>query len=379
MKTLYAFESFYKDRGEFKTMELTLDRIRSAASECSIDDNIAKTVIHIAGTNGKGSTAAFIEQILKHRGLTTGCYSSPHIISIEERIRINGSDIKRETFDDLFNDLKAVIVKHDLSYFEGLTLIAFKYFKDNMPDAAIIETGLGGRFDSTNILERKIPVITSISKDHVEYLGDDVLQIADEKIAIVKNNLLVFVGSNTEYMNKYLDYKLHSKTIVRAKYSSSEYMGQSYPFSDNLRLAESVCDYIVSGTMPESFKLPPCRGEVFGRFILEGAHNEDALTKLAERFRGKKPTVIFSTTNDRDTMALLEIIKTFSDTIILTTIPDNERSINLNDISTNIIKEEAPGQALKIAVELSENADILVCGSFYLCAHVREILSKGML
>lgn len=165
LKTDTEFELFYKTRGEFQNLEFTLKRIQSAADEIGINDDIASKTVHIAGTNGKGSTAFFLEQILTHRGLSTASFTSPHITSVTERIRLNGNDISLPEFDKLFHELKPVITKHSLSYFEALTLIAFRYFKNSRPDAAIIETGLGGRLDSTNILEKKIPVITSISID----------------------------------------------------------------------------------------------------------------------------------------------------------------------------------------------------------------------
>ena len=377
MTALTDFEKFYKEKGEFHNLQFTLDRIRTAANEAGISDEIASKVVHIAGTNGKGSTSFFLEQILSARGQTTACFTSPHIHSITERIRLNGEEITADEFSNLFSSLKPLIEKHSLSYFEGLTLIAFSYFKANMPDTAIIETGLGGRLDSTNILNRKIPVITSISKDHTEYLGDDLLKIADEKLAIIKNNLLVFAGDNTEYMNKYLDYKLHTKTVVRASYSEQDYMGFSQPYANNLRLAESVADFIISGDMPENLKLPKCRCERIGQFILDGAHNEDALKKLAARFKNEKPVAVFDTTSDRDTGTLIKILEQFTSKIIVTSIPDFDRSIDPDSFTTSHIKERNPESALKIAVELSRNADILVCGSLYLCAHVREILTKG--
>lgn len=379
LNTATLFERYFAENSEFKRLELTLDRLSAAAEELDVCSDIAKNVIHIAGTNGKGSTAYFIEQILAHRGLSTALFTSPHIHSVTERIRLNASDISVSEFDRLFELCRPLIEKHQLSYFETLTLIGFKYFKDNMPDAAIIETGLGGRLDSTNILDKKIPVITTLSMDHTDFLGDDILKITDEKIAIIKNNLLVFAGNNSEYVNKYLDFKLHTKTIVRAKYSEEPYRDFQPPFADNLRLAEAVSDYIIHGTMPATLKLPPCRDERFGRFVLDGAHNEEGLQRLADRYAEKNPIVIYTSTSDRDTEAMLGILSRFASRIILTSIPGNERSIDPNTINTNSIKETDPESALKIAVELSENADILVCGSLYLCAHVREILAKGML
>lgn len=379
MKTDTLFEKFFAEKPEFHSMDFTLDRIQSAADMADVADNIAKYTIHIAGTNGKGSTAYFIEQILLHRGLTTAVFTSPHVTSITERIRLNGKDITSSEFDGYFTRFKHLIEEHNLTYFEGLTLIAFRYFKDNSPDVAIIETGLGGRLDSTNILNTKIPVITSISKDHTGYLGEDILGIADEKLAIVKNNLLIFAGDNSEYMNRYIDYKLHSKTICRGNYSEEPYMGFESPFANNLRLAEAVCDYLSSGSLPPDLKLPPCRNERFGQFILDGAHNKDALKKLAERYKGKTHAVVFTSTCDRDINEMLQIVETFASKIIITELKGSARSIDLDTINTDHIKEKDPYEALKIAVELSGNADILVCGSLYLCAHVREILSKGLL
>lgn len=182
-------------------------------------------------------------------------------------------------------------------------------------------------------------------------------------------------------MNKYLDYKLHHKTIVRAEYNDTSYYELNTPFSNNLRLAEAVCNYFGYGDMPDTIKLPACRNEKIGRFVLDGAHNEDALQRLADKYAGVKPVVLFSSTSDRDTDKLLSIIETFASSIVLTSIPDNPRSIDIDTISHDILKEKKNPEkkALKIAVELSENTDILVCGSLYLCAHVREILAKGIL
>jgi len=373
------FEVFFKNRGEFKNLELTLKRIKTAAESFGIGDNIAKNIIHIAGTNGKGSTSYFIDQILRHRGLSTGLFTSPHISSVTERIRLNGEDISPEEFDRVFSIIEPSITVKTLSYFETLTLIAFYYYMEKQPDAVIVETGLGGRFDSTNILGRKLPVITSISMDHMEYLGNDIISIANEKLAIIKDNPLFFLGANTKEVAEHARREFADRRIIEAGYTETAHRGFQPPYADNLRLAEAVCDHIIKGSVPEDLKLPMCRMERFGRFVLDGAHNEDGLSRLMAQYRGKSPVVIFSCTRERDAQKHLNIIKQVASEVILTQIPDNERSIDVNDLITDAHKRADVRDAVKLAVELKQNTDILVCGSLYLCAAVREILVKGSL
>ncbi|MGE4268360.1 MAG: folylpolyglutamate synthase/dihydrofolate synthase family protein [Deferribacterales bacterium] len=373
------FESFFRQRGEFKNLELTLDRIRNAAYSLDIHDDIAKNIIHIAGTNGKGSTSYFIDQILRHRGHSTGLFTSPHILNVRERIKLNDEDISPVDFNRVFSAVEHAVIKYTLSYFETLTLMAFYYYKEKGIDTAVIETGLGGRFDSTNILNTKIPVITSISMDHTEFLGNDIITIANEKLAIIKFNPVFFLGRNTEEVRNHVYEEFSDKTIIEPQYSEEPYRGYDDPYSNNLRLAEAVCDHIKKGGMPETLRLPMCRMERFGRFVLDGAHNEDGLNRLAQHYNGKDPIVIFSCTKERDAVKHINILKNISSRIIATQIPDNERSIDVNDLNMDINKLANVRDAVKLAVELTGNTDILVCGSLYLCAAVREILLKDRL
>lgn len=370
------FEIFFKQKGEFKNLELTLNRIRNAAQSLGISDNISKNIIHIAGTNGKGSTSYFIDQILRHRGHSTGLFTSPHILNVRERIKLNGEDISTCDFNHLFSVVESAVILHTLSYFETLTLMAFYYYKEKGIDTAVIETGLGGRFDSTNILNRKIPVITSISMDHTEYLGNDIITIANEKLAIIKDNPVFFLGRNTEEVRNHVHVQFQDRTIVEPDYSDAPHRGFADPYANNLRLAEAVCDHICKGGVPDNLKLPMCRMERFGRFVLEGAHNEDGLNMLARAYSGKAPIVIFSCTKERDAQKHINIMKSITDDIIVTQIPDNERSIDVNDLNIDVLKRANVRDAVKLAVELNRNTDILVCGSLYLCAAVREILVK---
>ena len=157
--------------------------------------------IHIAGTKGKGSVTAFLSNIFFKSGLKTGMFISPHIHKINERIRVNNNDISDEDFVRIINKIKNFLdsnkEKPRLSYrttFELLTLCAFLYFSESNLDIAVIETGMGGRFDTTNVITPLISIITSIGIDHTFYLGDTIEQIAREKAGIIKNNVPVVIS-----------------------------------------------------------------------------------------------------------------------------------------------------------------------------------------
>lgn len=145
--------------------------------------------IHIAGTNGKGSTAAFIESVLRETGFRVGLYTSPHLLDFTERIRVNGKTIPWKTVVGYTNELRPVIETVHPTFFEATSAIAFRYFAKEKVDIAVIETGLGGRLDATNVVNPLISVITPVSLDHTQYLGDTLEQIAREKAGIVKTGI----------------------------------------------------------------------------------------------------------------------------------------------------------------------------------------------
>jgi len=149
--------------------------------------------IHVAGTNGKGSTCAYIERILRYSGYKVGIYTSPHLFNFNERIRVDGHPISDEEIASFLDHTFEEIDKIGSTFFEVTTVMAFDYFRKKKVDIAIIETGLGGRLDATNVISPIISVITSISIDHAEILGDSVKQIAMEKAGIIKENTPVFV------------------------------------------------------------------------------------------------------------------------------------------------------------------------------------------
>lgn len=157
--------------------------------------------VHVAGTNGKGSTSAFMESILRKSGYRTGLYTSPHLLDFRERIQTDRRWISKKAFRDLVSRIKTAAneLEIDPTFFEFGTTMAFLYFYEQKVDWSIIETGLGGRLDSTNLCHADIAIITSISIDHTQFLGDDLLKITTEKAGIIKTNSAVVTGIKDEF------------------------------------------------------------------------------------------------------------------------------------------------------------------------------------
>ena len=155
------------------------------------------TMIHVAGTNGKGSTCAMIASILHASGKNVGLYTSPHLIRFNERIRINGYPIPDKQIITFMKKVGPVVQEIESTFFETTTAMAFDYFKEQKVDVAVIETGLGGRLDSTNVIKPKVTVISHISMDHMDILGKDIEKIANEKAGIIKNNIPLIIAEQT--------------------------------------------------------------------------------------------------------------------------------------------------------------------------------------
>lgn len=162
------------------------------------DPHKSYKTVHVAGTNGKGSTTHTIASVLQEADYKTGLYTSPHLKDFSERIRVNGKPIEQQYVVDFVENAKPLIDKLQPSFFEITTIMAFQYFKDMGVDVAVIETGLGGRLDSTNIITPLVSIITNVSFDHVAQLGNTLEKIAGEKAGIIKPNIPVVVGEAPE-------------------------------------------------------------------------------------------------------------------------------------------------------------------------------------
>ena len=168
-------------------IKVGLDHTIQLLNRCGNPHNKLKT-IHIAGTNGKGSTAAILQSILRTAGLKVGLYTSPHLVSFNERIRVNGSPISNDFIIDFMKKFNDDINEIESTFFETTTVLSLCYFYFKKVDVAIIETGLGGRLDSTNVLNPNLSIITSIDIDHQNILGNTIEEIANEKAGIIKKN-----------------------------------------------------------------------------------------------------------------------------------------------------------------------------------------------
>ena len=295
--------------------------------------------IHLAGTNGKGSTAAFIYSILRASGLNIGLYSSPHLVRFNERIRVNGvpiADVKIVEYMKLFS---ADIRRIESTFFETTSAMAFWYFKQKKVDVAVIETGLGGRLDSTNVIEPKIAVITPISMDHSDLLGNELKSIAREKAGIIKEktpvisshqenavkNVLVqkaaevdaylmFVDSPTDctismagtfFRQDDLDYQLtligeHQAQNASLAVAAVREFGSPVN-DDHIRIG------LLNATWPGRFQVLSNDPHV----IYDVAHNEQgikSILKTANNIFGKKPIGLFALKEDKELELIANVI-----------------------------------------------------------------------
>ncbi len=200
-------------------------------------------IIHVAGTNGKGSTCAFIESILRNSGYNVGLYTSPHLIKFNERIRINNIPIEDEEIVDFMIDSESIIENTQSTFFETTTAMAFNYFKKNNVDYAIIETGLGGRLDATNVVDPILTILTPISMDHMDILGGTIEEIASEKAGIIKKGIPVITARQIDKVMSILnDVAIEKETKIL--------------FSQSTKTIETTFDYTRFKIGKNDYKIP---------------------------------------------------------------------------------------------------------------------------
>lgn len=390
-------------------IKLGLDNIQKICDELGNPEKKYK-IIHITGTNGKGSTSTIIETVLLEAGYSVGKYTSPHILKFNERIRANGKDISDEeialTYEKVKNAVKNIGITP--TFFEVTTAMMFLYFAEKKVQYAVLEVGMGGRFDATNVADGDIAIITNVSLDHTEYLGKTIYDIAFEKAGIIKEKSFVVVGdSNKEFLRavsekkknfvnteeKYKDvkYNLNFKNFMTEIYISEKKFNLSlfgdyqvknflcaYEALKHLGISDEIIEKAVSKVVWQ------CRFERFSQnplTILEGAHNIDGILNLKKilthEYKPDEIVMIVSILKDKKVKEMLEVCESFSDKIILTSLSDNPRGLSgeklleYTDKSSVFSVEDDIKKAYETA-EKSNRRIIVVCGSFYTCERFKK-------
>lgn len=390
-------------------IKLGLENIKTLCKEMGEPQKDYK-VIHIAGTNGKGSTSTTIETILLEAGYRVGKYTSPHILKFNERIRANGQDITDEDIVKYYQLVKDIVAKTGLrpTFFEMTTAMMFKYFSDLKLDYVVLETGMGGRFDATNVCEADICVITNVGLDHIEYLGDTIYKIAKEKAGIIKNCSKVIVAdSNPEFLKAISEEKAEIINVLE-KYKDARMKLDFKGFVTRIEIGEESYDFSLFGDyqfknfltayemvtelgIDREIIKKACKKVVwqcrFERYlekplvILDGAHNEDGMRELCkiieQGYRSDEVVIITSILKDKDVKHMLKLMRKISDNIVFTSLEDNPRGTTGEKILEQL--EEKRGclveNDMKKAYEIAKNLNkkiIVVCGSFYTLSKFKE-------
>lgn len=383
------------------------------------------SIIHVAGTNGKGSVAATATAVLRELKLRAGLYTSPHLVRFNERMVVGAEEISDERVVELFREARRVVDDSEPpTYFEMVTAMALKYFADERVDWAVMETGMGGRLDATNVVRPELCVITNIGLEHREYLGANLAAIAREKAGIIKAGVPVISGVKKpgplaviKTRCQELNAPLHKLGVdfraVPRRGGTLDYFGSGIDFRGlslklkgrhqriNAGIALAVLENlwlrgfislnenaVRRGLMSVAW---PGRLELVRespRMVLDGAHNPDAIgamkKALAAEFPHKRLITVLGVMSDKDAQGIVKRLIPDSHSLILTRTAF-DRAMN-PDALMNTVKSlngEAEvvvdiGEALKRAESLAGPDDlILVTGSLYLIGEVKEILGRA--
>lgn len=379
--------------------------------------------VHVGGTNGKGTTCTMVASVLKENGYKMGLFTSPYVVDFRERFQINGEMIPENEFTKIAEKIQPIADEmrengDTLGQFECITAIAFEWFLARKCDVVVLEVGIGGRFDATNVIKNPlVSVITSISLDHTDMLGDTVEKIAFEKAGIIKENSEVVLYPIQEesainvVKNACFERKssLIIPTVDKIEVLSENVLGSEFKykgdkiavsFAGRHQIYNAVTAYEAikviekKGFVLDKEKIKngfskafiPARMEVLSKkplFIIDGGHNygcavavKNVLSNLPQK---NKVTAVFGMMNDKDSDKTLDILAPFFDKIILTK-PNDKRAMSIENLENhakkfcaNLIKTENSDDATELAFkEWQGGNDVVVCGSFYLASEIRE-------
>lgn len=383
--------------------------------------------IHVGGTNGKGSTCAFLLSILKQSGYRAGLYTSPHLVDFAERIRINDKEISRTRVAALTEDIRFLCKQKSLShitFFEAATAMAFKYFADEKADPVIVEVGMGGRYDATNVITPMISIITTINVDHQHYLGSTLAEIAREKAGIIKQDVPLVSGVRETAIKNYFKkvctkyhapfYQLGSSIQCRKTgFNTFTFAGMGMRLQDvqcglagdhqlrNASLAITAAELLnkQSYNVPQASILKgikevrwPGRMEIIRKnptIVLDGAHNPEgwrALKRsLLNDFTYGHLYLVLGIMEDKNVKTMLKILTPGAHTVIfcrpgITRAAQKERIENFIRFSEHkkvFSWVEKSSEALKKILNLASKKDLIcITGSLFLIGEIKEYLGQ---
>lgn len=400
---------------EVQTMKFGLDTTRAILSELGRPQESFPSIV-VAGTNGKGSVSSFIHQCLVASGLRAGIFTSPHLEKIEERFKIGDRMISKEEFADRFSRVLEAALSLGLAshptFFELITCTALDFFALQKADAAVLEVGMGGRLDSTNVVDPVLSVITRISRDHQQYLGDTLTLIAREKAGIFRRGVpavsaeqdpeavdaLQKKASETGTPLVFIDPGEYRVTGSRSGYYSFEYQGRNFYLGvpgihqvgnaalalrslgmlgdRGWRLKPEVFDEGIAGMRRLGVvEIIDSHPEV----ILDGGHNPDAARQLRaflEEFYKQPLTLVFGMMKDKDIQSVSEALSPLFTEIFLVSISSGRafKAEEMKRFFPSGIVMDSAGAGLEAAIALGN--PVVVAGSFYLAGEVRSRLRK---
>ena len=404
-----------------------LDRTKKLMNLLGNPQNDNSFTIHVAGTNGKGTVSSILDSIIS-KDYKTGLLTSPHLKNYTERIKINGNEISQKLFASTYEYISNKIYNFEkeegieFTFFEIITAMAFVIFNNEAVDVKILETGLGGTFDSTNIVNSDISVITPISEDHKKILGGNLKSIAQNKAGIIKKNSKVIISKQKKICKEVL--------INTAKSKKSDLIEVKYKTYDNLKIVKNrmvtklsvdKIDYNINYKSIGSYHLDniataiktvkefnssisaktitrginknawPCRGDLKltnkKLILIDGAHNKDGFKNLKKTLTtllsNKNYIFIYGTNINHDINAFINFISEVPSKVILTksshpkSLPVKEIENKLTKFDVKFIKSVSTGNALKIAMNSCQKNDlIIVAGSLFVSSEISNLLNS---
>jgi dihydrofolate synthase / folylpolyglutamate synthase len=405
-----SVEYLYSLGNEIKSLKFGLENVTEALKSLG-DPQRAFPVVHVAGTNGKGSTCAMIDAAARMAGSKTGLYTSPHLVEPTERIQIGGKPISREQFVEAFERVHQVGMRMEThpTYFETVTAMAFLAFRDANVDLAIVEVGLGGRLDATNVVDPRLTVITPVDFDHEAFLGSSLEQIAAEKAGILKRGAMTVVApqrpeahavisARADELSLTPDYVREEECLnVRIQPHGSQFDFRGRHLTCPLAGPHQVVNAATAAAALQHLDISPAgiaRARWPGRLeivahdpeiILDGAHNPAGARALAahiQRFYyGRTIWLIYGAMRDKSVQEITEVLFPLATHVIVTS-PKFARALR-----PEALAEASDHSSIQVAEDLSRAVEVVraaarpsdvvfVTGSLYLVGEARALLVK---